>query len=101
GFLGGRGWGTRLAWAGVPVVISGVITAIAFGPVAARGFKVADDLIQDISINEIFIGKLLDARVAMENTFVSPMATQSMAIAALGVGMIVIGLYVGGRPRSS
>lgn len=101
GFLGGRRWGTRLAWAGAPVVFAGVVTAIAFGPVASRGFKVVDDLIRDMTINEIFINKLLDARVSMENEFVSPIATQSMAIAAVGFAMMVVGLYVMGRPRSS
>ena len=102
GFLGGRRWGTRLAWAGLPVVISGAITAFAFGPIASQGFKVVDDLISDIDdIDEIFISKLLDARVAMESMFVSPISTQSITLAAIGFAMITVGLYVVGRPRSS
>lgn len=99
GFLGGRRWGTRLAWAGVPVSFAGVITAVAFGPVASRGFEVIDDVIRNLEINEIFIMKLLDARAAMQMNFVSPLATQSMAIAAVGFAMMAIGLYAMGRTR--
>jgi hypothetical protein len=101
GFLGGRRWGTRLAWAGVPIVFAGVITTVAFGPVASRGFEVIDEVIRNLEINEIFIMKLLDARAVMQANFVSPLAAQSMAIAAVGFAMTVIGLYAMGRPRTS
>lgn len=99
GLLGGRRWGTRLAWAGIPVLISGGLAAIAFGPVAAYGFEVLDDLIRGLDANSIFIEKMLDARVAMEATFIAPMASQSGIAAAIGLGMVILGMMLAKRRR--
>jgi hypothetical protein len=99
GLLGGRRWGSRLAWAGVPVLISGGLAAIAFGPVAAYGFEVIDDLIRGFDANSIFIDKMLDARVAMEATFIEPMASQSATAAAVGLGMVIFGMILARRRR--
>lgn len=99
GLLGGRRWGTRLAWAGIPVLISGGLAAIAFGPVAAYGFEVLDDLIRGLDANSIFIEKMLDARVAMEATFIAPMASLSGIAAAIGLGMVILGMMLAKRRR--
>jgi hypothetical protein len=99
GLLGGRRWGPRLAWAGLPVLISGGLAAIAFGPVAAYGFEVVDDLIRGLNANSIFIDKLLDARVEMEATFIEPMASQSTTAAVGGAVMLILGIMLGKRRK--
>jgi hypothetical protein len=91
GFLGGRRLGSRVLWAGVPVLVSGLIAAIAFGPVSEYGFDTVDEWIGNIDIPEVFAAKLLDVRVAMERAFVEPMALQSMVAAGIGAALVFTG----------
>ena len=101
GLLGGRRWGTRLIWAGVPVLIAGAATAAVLGPIAgsSSGFEVLDELIQDLEVNDVFVAKLLELREELEQTFVSPMAFQSALVGALGAAMIVLGAFASRRRR--
>jgi len=97
GFLGGRSWGSRLAWAGVPLLVSGGLAVVLFGPVAAYGFETVDEFIRGLEINHIFIDKLIDVRVSMKESFVSPLAFQSGSTAIVGAGMIITGVVLGKR----
>jgi hypothetical protein len=92
GWLGGRRWGSRLAWAGVPVLISGLIATIGLGPVAEFGSAKLDDVIRGMDLSSIFIGKILDVRLAVESSFIAPMATDGATAAAGGAVMVVVGL---------
>ena len=98
GVLGGRWWGSRLAWMGVPLLIAGGLAAVALGPVAAVGFEIGDDYIRE-SVNPAFVEKALETRVALQDSFLAPMALQSTAAAAVGLGMIVVGIIFGRRRR--
>ena len=104
GFLGGRRWGTRLAWAGVPLLISGAliggIFAVASGPL--RTFS--DDPIRDAAAERgldspVVIEKLLDVRDDLVSSFVDPIATQGLVSAALAFVMIVAGSFWASRQR--
>ncbi len=104
GFLGGRHWGTRLAWAGVPLLISGAliggIFAVASGPL--RTFS--DDPIRDAATKRgldspVVIEKLLDVRDDLVSSFVDPIATQGLVSAALAFVMIVAGSFWASRQR--
>lgn len=94
GLLGGRRWGSRLAWAGLPVFISGGLAAIALGPVAAYGFEIFDDVIRQKGFSSIFTEKLIDTRIEMEQTFLTPMASQSGTAAIVGVVMVILGMML-------
>ena len=97
GMLGGRRWGTRLIWAGVPVLLAGAAMAIAFGPVAAVGFETGDDYIQDLDIDDVFVDKLIELQQALEESFVAPIAFQSAVAGAGGAAMILFGAFIGRR----
>ena len=91
GFLGGRRWGSRLAWAGLPVLLSGCVSAIMLGPVAAYAFEVIDGSIRGLEANSIVISKILDARIFMEASFVTPMVSQSLGTTLFGAGLLIFG----------
>jgi hypothetical protein len=98
GVLGGRRWGTRLAWMGMTLLIAGGLSAAALGPLAAFGFEIGDDYITD-SVNPAFVEKALETRVALEDAFVAPMASQSATAAASGLGLILLGMIFGRKKR--
>ena len=100
GFLGGRRWGTRLVWAGVPVLISGALVggifSVASGPI--RTFS--NDPIRDIDVTPVLIDKLLEVRDDLVASFVDPIAAQGLVSAALGFIMIVVGSFWASRQRA-
>jgi hypothetical protein len=98
GLLGGRRWGTRLGWMGATLLIAGGLSAAALGPVASVGFEVGDDYISD-SVNPAFVEKALETRVALEDSFLAPMASQSATSAAAGLGLILLGMIFGRKKR--
>jgi hypothetical protein len=97
GLLGGRKWGSRLAWAGLPVLISGTLAAIALGPVAAYGFELFDDLVQQRGFSVIFTEKLIDTRIEMQQSFLAPMASQSGTAAVAGLVAVILGMMLAKR----
>jgi hypothetical protein len=99
GLLGGRRWGSRLAWAGLPVLISGALAAIAMGPLAAYGFEILDDVIRQKGFSFVFTEKLIDTRIEMELSFLAPMASQSGTVAIVGVVMVILGMMLAKRRR--
>jgi hypothetical protein len=94
GWLGGRRWGSRLAWAGMPVLLSGLTATVGFGLVAERGFAKLDHVIRNLNLDSMFIEKILDIRFAMEISFVAPMASNGRMVAAAGAAMVVIGVML-------
>ena len=99
GLLGGRRWGSRLAWAGLPVLASGAMAAIAMGPLAAYGFEILDDVIRQKGFSSVFTEKLIDTRIEMQLSFLAPMASQSGTAAIVGVVMVILGMMLAKRRR--
>ncbi len=99
GLLGGRRWGSRLAWAGLPVLASGAMAAIAMGPLAAYGFEILDDVIRQKGFSSVFTEKLIDTRIEMQLSFLAPMASQSGTAAVVGVVMVILGMMLAKRRR--
>ncbi len=99
GLLGGRRWGSRLAWAGLPVLVSGAMAAIAMGPLAAYGFEILDDIIRQKGFSSVFTEKLIDTRIEMQLSFLAPMASQSGTAAIVGVVMVILGMMLAKRRR--
>ena len=95
GSLGGRHWGSRLLWAGVPVLIAGTFMAVALGPVAGIGFEFGDDAIRELDINPVFTDKLIELREELEQSFAAPMFLQSAIVEALGFLLMVFGIILG------
>jgi hypothetical protein len=81
------------------VLIAGGATAIILGPVSGIGFEVLDDFINEVDASEVFVAKLIELRVELEDSFVSPMAFQSTVVGGFGLAMIVFGSIVGRRGR--
>jgi hypothetical protein len=100
GWLGGRHWGSRLTWTGTPLLLSGVIATIGLGPVAEFGFAKLDGLIRNLNLSSILIEQILDVRLAIELSFVAPMASDAMTAAVAGAVMVVLGLMLGRLGRS-
>jgi hypothetical protein len=94
GSLGGRRWGSRLLWAGVPVLIAGTFMAVAPGPVAGIGFEFGDDAIRELDINPVFTDKLIELRQELDQSFAAPMFLQSAIVGALGLLLMVFGIIV-------
>ena len=99
GFLGGRRWGTRLVWAGVPVLISGALVGGIFSAASGPLRTFSDGPIRDINVTPVLIDKLFDVRDDLIASFVDPIANQGLISAALGFAMIVMGIFWASRRR--
>lgn len=99
GFLGGRRWGTRLVWAGVPVLISGALVGGIFSAAGGPLRTFSDGPIRDIDVTPVLTDKLLDVRDHLTASFVDPIANQGLISAALGLIMIVGGSFWASRRR--
>ena len=99
GFLGGRRWGTRLVWAGVPVLISGALVGGIFSAAGGPLRTFSDGPIRDIDATPVLIDKLLDVRDDLVTSFVDPIANQGLISAALGFTMIAGGVFWASRRR--
>ena len=100
GFLGGRRWGTRLVWAGVPVLISGALVGGIFSVASGPLRTFSDGPIRNIDVTPVLTDKLLDVRDDLVAVFVDPIATQGLVTAALGFIMIVAGVFWARRPAA-
>ncbi|MCH7482652.1 MAG: hypothetical protein IIC31_07470 [Chloroflexi bacterium] len=98
GFLGGRRWGTRLVWAGVPVLMAGVLLGGIFSAASGPLRAFSDGPIRGIDTTPVLTDKLLDVRDDLVASFVDPIAAQGLASAALGFAMIVAGVFWARRP---
>ncbi|MCH8974763.1 MAG: hypothetical protein IH869_06780, partial [Chloroflexi bacterium] len=93
GFLGGRRWGTRLVWAGVPVLISGALVGGIFSAAGGPLRTFSDGPIRDIDATPVLTDKLFDVRDDLIASFVDPIANQGLISAALGFTMIAGGIF--------
>ena len=101
GFLGGRRWGTRLVWAGVPVLISGALVGGIFSAAGGPLRTFSDGPIRDIDATPVLTDKLFDVRDDLIASFVDPIANQGLISAALGFTMIVAGIFWASRQRAA
>ena len=99
GFLGGRRWGTRLVWAGVPVLISGALVGGIFSAAGGPLRTFSDGPIRDIDATPVLTDKLFDVRDDLIASFVDPIANQGLISAALGFTMIAGGIFWASRRR--
>ena len=97
GFLGGRSWWTRLAWAGVPLVVGGLIVATASGAVAGPLMDYTDPFVQDVDAPQTVVDKVAQVRDELVRTFVNPIAIQAAVLAVLGLAAIVGGVIMARR----
>nr|QOV09060.1 hypothetical protein HULAa30F3_00013 [uncultured Dehalococcoidia bacterium] len=108
GFLGGRDWGSRLLWAGVPLLICGILSAIVSGPVAAIASNEAikqlpSNMFADSGLS-LQLQSLLDAKVtALVQTtissFFSGLLITSIVIAVASIAAIVGGAILHARRK--
>lgn len=101
GFLGGRRWGTRLVWAGVPVLISGALVGGIFSAASGPLRTFSDGPIRDINVTPVLVDKLFDVRDDLVASFVDPIANQGLISAAMGFTMIVVGIFWASRRRAA
>ena len=97
GFLGGRGWSSRFAWAAGSLVLTSAIIFVTFGPVynAVGESRLEDgrvEAISDIDLSGNFentqrlvIDKLFDIGELAINGFASGVATKSLILLILGL----------------
>ncbi len=97
GFLGGRSWWTRLAWAGAPLLVGGVIVAAASGVVAIPVRTLTDPLINGWNVDPAIIAEVVQVRDALLHSFLTPITVQAGVIAALGLSAIAGGLVLARR----
>ncbi|MEE8517749.1 MAG: hypothetical protein V3S98_01325 [Dehalococcoidia bacterium] len=114
GFLGGRSWGTRLTWAGVPALTAGFVTVVLFGGIGrlvravdANSLGVGQSITSRIFSSEdeakygVLITKLTEVNDALVSSFVNPIVFQAAVVALLGGAMIVGGIVLGRRSRAA
>ena len=99
GLLGGRRWGSLIAWAGIPLLLSGGgLTILIYGPLAAIGAESLDDIIRtQEGLGTIFVEKLIDVRIYIQGQFIAPMITQGISAAAAGAVMVILGMMLAKR----
>ena len=93
GFLGGRNWWSRLAWAGVPLALAGAIVAGSQGAAKGSLRTFTDNPIQDLEIPQVLIDKLLEVRGELVSIFVDPMLFQGIIALVVGLGMLLVGVF--------
>ncbi|MEX2599421.1 MAG: hypothetical protein WD533_07185 [Dehalococcoidia bacterium] len=93
GFLGGASWGKRLMWAGIPLVIGGVIVGVASGLAADQLRSLTEPMLQDMDAPAAVVAKLIEVRNELVSAFISPVTLQSGVLAVLGFGAIVGGMF--------
>ncbi|MEX2431354.1 MAG: hypothetical protein WD645_05480 [Dehalococcoidia bacterium] len=101
GFLGGRTWGTRLAWAGVPLVGGGIAVAVVTGAGAGLFRGVTESLILGMDSDQIIIFKIIEVRNELVRAFVTPITVQSSVAAIVGVAAIAGGFWLAKRASSN
>ncbi len=93
GFLGGRTWWSRLAWAGVPLFLSGVVVAGGIGAVIAAVKTFTDDPIRELEFSQVIIDKLLEVRVELIDLFLRPVLLQGVLALSVGLAMVLMGVF--------
>ncbi|MEK9659974.1 MAG: hypothetical protein VW450_08540 [Chloroflexota bacterium] len=97
GLLGGRTWGSRLAWAAFPVLVVGGLLAGAMFAVSGPLSGLLDDVISSMDAPAVVELKLLELRDALVDAFVNPLRTQGIVAAAVAVALMVVGIVLSGR----
>lgn len=98
GFLGGRNWYSRLAWAAFPMMLASLIVFVAFGPVfksigVPQIREVASERLAESAGNlpQVFADKMLSVVMDLFGSFASGIANQALVI------LIITGLaFIGG-----
>jgi hypothetical protein len=109
GFLGGRQWWSRLAWAALPLFIASLFLFIATGPVYTSMAEPAiEQIVEDVRVDTSgYLLTLLDKGEEVAKTtvrsFLSGIKTQSLIIAFIGLatfaGAFVWGLVLKPKRR--
>ncbi len=104
GFLGGRGWSGRFAWAAGALLVTSAIVFVAFGPVynsigesqlddaqEEAIEEIEDDLDSDFPVTErLAIDKVFEISRSVINGFASGIAGKSLVLLIIGaVGLVV------------
>jgi len=104
GFLGGRNWRSRIAWAAAPLVFFGLIITVAFGPVYSGITgnyvdRAKEQVLNDLDPNESFyqtqtliINKMFDVVVDVPGQFVA--GIRNVGIIMLVIGVVAIGATI-------
>jgi hypothetical protein len=97
GLLGGRTWGSRLAWAAFPLLVGGGLLAGAMFAVSGPLSGLLDEVITDMGASAVLEAKLLQVRDALVDAFVSPLRLEGIIAAAAAVGLMVVGIVLSGK----
>jgi len=99
GFLGGRNWYSRLAWAAFPLLVASLFTFVTFGP----GFsslgsdRVSSEFAAQMSeasdLSQVFVDKAVEVVTSLFDTFAAGIATQSLIVLVI-TGLIVLGALI-------
>ncbi len=99
GFLGGRSWRSRVAWAAVPLIIAAAIAYIAFGPVynallkpiLDNGFTDATEGATGVSL--LMIQKGTSVAQTAINDFLSGLTIRALLFLMVGVVALVLAIF--------
>lgn len=97
GVLGGRNWGSRLAWAGVAPLLAGLLVASSLGVGIGPAGDALKDVIRSFSGEPILIEKTVDVGQALVDAFSGPIRTQGTILAAIGLAMVAGGIVGSSR----
>ncbi|MFH1140083.1 MAG: hypothetical protein V1724_00065, partial [Chloroflexota bacterium] len=98
GFLGGRRWRSRLAWAAVPLLIASGIVYAAFGPVYnAIARPILDDQLAKATedatgVALLMIQKGTSVAQTAINDFISGLATQALILLIISVAALAVAI---------
>ena len=96
GFLGGRNWFSRLAWAAFPLMIASLVTYVVFGPVFTSSGSpeirsvVTEQISQIGDLSQVFVDKAINVVMSLFDSFAAGIASQSLAVLII-TALIVVG----------
>ena len=93
GFLGGRTWWSRLAWAGVPLFLLGVVVAGGISAVIGGVKSFTDNPIRELDVSQVIIDKALEVREELIDLFLTPVLLQGLVTLGLGLAMLLVGVF--------
>jgi hypothetical protein len=99
GFLGGRNWYSRLAWAAFPMLVASLVTFVTFGP----GFnslgsdrirtEFAAQMSEASDLSQVFVDKAVEIATDVLGTFAAGIANQSLIVLAI-TALLVVGALI-------
>ncbi len=108
GFLGGRSWPGRLAWAGAPLLLASGLAFVAFGPVYQAVAKPAlDSAFADATRNATSALERLLAEKGVSiaqtaiNDFVGGLARTALLLLVVGLVAVGTSIWLGRRSRQA